>query len=50
MNHYQKCLVDFEVIHIQQLLLTQQVIDYIEEHIKDEMDPENLAKMAGYSP
>ena len=38
------------MIHIQQLLLIQQVIDYIEEHIKDEMDPENLAKMAGYSP
>jgi AraC family transcriptional regulator len=30
--------------------LLQQVIDYIEQHIKDEMEPENLAKMAGYSP
>lgn len=38
------------MIYIQQLLLIQQVIDYIEEHIKDEIDPENLAKIAGYSP
>lgn len=38
------------MIDIQQLLLLQQVIDYIEEHIKDEIDPEKLAKMAGYSP
>ncbi|WHY01260.1 helix-turn-helix transcriptional regulator [Neobacillus sp. DY30] len=42
--------VRFEVIHIQQLLLIQQVIDYIEEYIKEEIDPEYLAKMAGYSP
>jgi hypothetical protein len=34
-----------EVIAIQQLLLLQQVIDYIEEHIKDEIAPESLATM-----
>jgi AraC family transcriptional regulator len=39
-----------EVIDIQQLLLLQQIIDYIEDHIRDEIDPENLAKIAGYSP
>jgi AraC family transcriptional regulator len=38
------------VIPIQQLHILQQVVDYIEEHIKDEIDPESLAKMAGYSP
>ncbi|WP_257009395.1 AraC family transcriptional regulator [Bacillus sp. 7884-1] len=38
------------MIDIQQLLLLQKVIDYIEENIKDEIDPENLAKMTGYSP
>jgi AraC family transcriptional regulator len=38
------------VIPIQQLILLQQVIDYIEEHIKNEIDPEKLAKMVGYSP
>jgi AraC family transcriptional regulator len=38
------------VILILQLRLLQQIIDYIEEHIKDEIDPENLAAMAGYSP
>lgn len=31
-------------------MLVQQVIDYIEEHIKEEIDPEILAKMVGYSP
>ncbi|MFD3449930.1 helix-turn-helix domain-containing protein [Microbacteriaceae bacterium 4G12] len=35
---------------IQQLTLLQQVIDYIEQHIKDEIDPEKLAKLVGYSP
>jgi AraC family transcriptional regulator len=38
------------VVHIQQLLLLQQVIDYVEDHIKDEIKPEDLAKMVGYSP
>jgi AraC family transcriptional regulator len=38
------------VSQIQQLILLQQVIDYIEEHIKDEIDSEKLAKMVGYSP
>lgn len=38
------------MIDIQQLLLLQQIIDYIEDHIRDEIDPENLAKIAGYSP
>jgi AraC family transcriptional regulator len=38
------------VILIQQLRMLQQVIDYVEEHIKDEIDPEYVAKMAGYSP
>jgi AraC family transcriptional regulator len=45
-----KKLNRFEVIAIQQLLLLQQVIDYIEEHIKDEIAPESLATMTGYSP
>ncbi|WP_245640388.1 AraC family transcriptional regulator [Neobacillus massiliamazoniensis] len=31
-------------------MLLQQVIDYIEEHIKDEIEPEKLAEIAGYSP
>ncbi|CAM3938500.1 helix-turn-helix domain-containing protein [Mesobacillus zeae] len=35
---------------IQQIVLLQKVIDYIEEHIKDEMDSEKLAKLVGYSP
>jgi len=30
--------------------MLQQVIDYVEEHIKDQIDPEYVAKMAGYSP
>jgi AraC family transcriptional regulator len=38
------------VIDIQQVLLLQQIIDYIEDHIRDEIDPEDLAKIAGYSP
>lgn len=38
------------MVDIQQLLLLQKVIDYIEENIKKEIDPEILAKMAGYSP
>jgi AraC family transcriptional regulator len=38
------------VIDIQQLLLLQQIIDYIEDHIRDEIDPEKLAKIVGYSP
>ncbi|MGG3467445.1 AraC family transcriptional regulator [Neobacillus pocheonensis] len=39
-----------EVIPIQQLTILQQVIDYIEDHIKEEIDPLTLAEMAGYSP
>ncbi len=39
-----------EVIVIQQLFILQQVIDYIEDHIKEEIAPDRLAKMAGYSP
>lgn len=35
---------------IQQLLLLQQVIDYIDEHIKDEIKAEELATLVGYSP
>jgi AraC family transcriptional regulator len=35
---------------MQQLLILQQVIDFIDEHIKEELEPENLAKMVGYSP
>ncbi|WP_419954448.1 AraC family transcriptional regulator [Neobacillus niacini] len=38
------------MILIQQLHMLQQVIDYIEEHIKDQIDSEKLAAMAGYSP
>lgn len=34
----------------QQLLLIQQVIDYIDNQIKEEIHPENLAKLIGYSP
>ncbi|MCC0566691.1 helix-turn-helix transcriptional regulator [Brevibacillus borstelensis] len=30
--------------------MLQKAIDYIEDHIKDEIDPEKLAAMAGYSP
>ncbi|MHC0036931.1 AraC family transcriptional regulator [Pseudoneobacillus sp. C159] len=33
-----------------QIKLLQQVIDYIEEHIKEDIEPEMLAKMVGYSP
>lgn len=36
------------MIGIQPLILLQQVIDYIEEHIKDDIDPEKLAKIAGH--
>ncbi|WP_342513788.1 AraC family transcriptional regulator [Sporosarcina sp. FSL K6-1522] len=39
-----------QAIAIQQVLLLQQIIDYIEEHIKEEIKPEKLAKMIGYSP
>jgi AraC family transcriptional regulator len=35
---------------IQQLLLLQRVIDYIEDHIKEELSAEKLAGMVGYSP
>lgn len=35
---------------MQQLIMLQQIIDYIDEHIKEEIEPEDLAKMAGYSP
>jgi AraC family transcriptional regulator len=35
---------------IQQLLLLQRVIDYIEDHIKEELSTEELARMVGYSP
>ncbi|MFJ7972981.1 helix-turn-helix domain-containing protein [Psychrobacillus sp. NPDC096389] len=35
---------------IQQLLLLQQVIDYIDEHIKEDINPEELATLVGYSP
>ena len=35
---------------IQQLLLLQRVIDYIEIHIKEELCAEELARMVGYSP
>ncbi|KAB2334583.1 AraC family transcriptional regulator [Cytobacillus depressus] len=35
---------------IQQQALLQKTIDYIEDHIKEEINPEELAKMAGYSP
>ncbi len=38
------------MIAIQQLLLLQQVIDYIEEHIKEDLKPGELAKIVGYSP
>jgi AraC family transcriptional regulator len=38
------------VIPIQQIHLLQQVIDYIEENIKEEINPDKLANMAGYSP
>lgn len=37
-------------IAIQQLLLLQQVIDYIDEHIKEEINAEELAALVGYSP
>lgn len=37
-------------IFIQQLLLLQQIINYIDEHIKEEINPEELAALAGYSP
>ncbi|GGA45070.1 AraC family transcriptional regulator [Psychrobacillus lasiicapitis] len=37
-------------IAIQQLLLLQQVIDYIDEHIKEDIHPEELANLVGYSP
>lgn len=38
------------VREIQQLSLLQTVIDYIEDHIKEEMSAESLAGMVGYSP
>jgi AraC family transcriptional regulator len=38
------------VIPIQHIHLLQQGIDYIEENLKEEINPENLAKLAGYSP
>ncbi|MEH7331640.1 AraC family transcriptional regulator [Neobacillus drentensis] len=43
-------MMKHEVIFIQPLTILQRVIDYIEEHIKDEIDPIQLAEMAGYSP
>ncbi|MBY0123056.1 AraC family transcriptional regulator [Bacillus sp. S/N-304-OC-R1] len=39
-----------QAIPFQQLLLLQKVIDFIDDHLKEEIDPEELAKMAGYSP
>ncbi|WP_313892801.1 AraC family transcriptional regulator [Psychrobacillus sp.] len=38
------------VISIQQVYLLQQVIDYIDNHIKEEIHPEKLANLVGYSP
>ena len=35
---------------MQHLHLLQHVIDYIDEHIKEDLDPEALAKLVGYSP
>jgi AraC family transcriptional regulator len=35
---------------MEQVKLMQFVIDYIENYIKDDIDPEKLAKMVGYSP
>ncbi|MFD2446978.1 helix-turn-helix domain-containing protein [Bacillus sp. CGMCC 1.16607] len=35
---------------MQHLNILQQVINYIDEHIKEELEPGNLAKMVGYSP
>jgi AraC family transcriptional regulator len=37
-------------IYIQQLLFLQRVIDYIDNHIKEEINLEELAALAGYSP
>ena len=37
-------------MEIQQLNLLQKTIDYIDDHIKEEINPEHLAQMAGYSP
>ncbi|MEH7121695.1 AraC family transcriptional regulator [Bacillus sp. JJ1532] len=37
-------------MEIQQLELLQRTIDYIDEHIKEEINAEELAKIAGYSP
>lgn len=37
-------------ITIQQVLLLQQVISYIDEHIKEEIHPEKLAALVSYSP
>lgn len=38
------------MILIHQLELLQRAIDYIEEHISEVIDPENVAKIVGYSP
>lgn len=35
---------------MKQMNILQKVIDYIEEHIKEELDPRELANLAGYSP
>lgn len=35
---------------MQQLTILQQTIDYIEDHINEEINPLKLAEMAGYSP
>ncbi|WP_318616603.1 effector binding domain-containing protein [Sporosarcina sp. YIM B06819] len=43
-------ILNKEAITIQQLQSLQQVIDYIEEHIKEDIKPEELAKLVGYSP
>ena len=35
---------------MQQIQILQKVIDYIDEHIKEEINPMDLARIAGYSP
>lgn len=36
--------------YVQQIQILQKVIDYIDEHIKEEIYPKDLADLAGYSP
>lgn len=38
------------MIYLSQTQILQQVIDYIDDHIKEKLYPEYLAKMVGYSP